>query len=138
MVEANTILQCSYLPSIGNMIPKYLENQVMLKFFLNRNFTQNWKDILHLKQAVKTKRKTKNHETFSSLQLSCSVVSDSAMSWIAAHQASLSITKVRSLPNSCPLSRWCHPTISYSVVPFSYCLQSFLASGSFAMSKLFA
>ena len=40
--------------------------------------------------------------------------------------------------NSCPLSRWCHPTISSSVVPFSFCLQSFPASGSFLMSWLFA
>ena len=41
-------------------------------------------------------------------------------------------------PNSCPLSWWCHPTISSSVIPFSSCLQSFLASGSFQMSQLFA
>ena len=40
-------------------------------------------------------------------------------------------------PNSCPLSQWCHPTISSSVVPFSYCPQSFPASGSFPMSQLF-
>ena len=40
-------------------------------------------------------------------------------------------------PNSCPLSRWCHPTILFSVVPFSSCLQSFLSSGSFPMSQLF-
>ena len=40
--------------------------------------------------------------------------------------------------NSCPLSRWCHPTISSSVVPFSSCPQSFPASGSFQMSQLFA
>ena len=40
--------------------------------------------------------------------------------------------------NSCPLSRWCHPTISSSVIPFSSCLQSFPASGSFQMSQLFA
>ena len=40
--------------------------------------------------------------------------------------------------NSCPLSRWCHPTISSSVVPFSSCLQSFPTSGSFPMSWLFA
>ena len=40
--------------------------------------------------------------------------------------------------NSCPLSRWCHPTISSSFVPFSSCLQSFPASGSFPMSQLFA
>ena len=41
-------------------------------------------------------------------------------------------------PNSCPLSRWCHPTISSSVVPFFSCPQSFPASGSFQMSQLFA
>jgi len=40
-------------------------------------------------------------------------------------------------PNSCPLSRLCHLTISSSVVPFSSCLQSFPASGSFQMSQLF-
>ena len=39
--------------------------------------------------------------------------------------------------NSCPLSRWCHPTISSSVVPFSSRLQSFPASGSFLMSQFF-
>ena len=39
---------------------------------------------------------------------------------------------------SCPLSQWCHPTISSSVVPFSSCSQSFPASGSFQMSLLFA
>ena len=44
----------------------------------------------------------------------------------------------RVYPNSCPLSRWCHPTISFSVVRFSSCLQSFPASGSFPMSQLFA
>ena len=40
--------------------------------------------------------------------------------------------------NSCALSWWCHPTISSSVVPFSSCLQSFPASGSFPMSRLFS
>ena len=39
--------------------------------------------------------------------------------------------------NPCPLSRWCHPTISCSFVPFSFCPQSFPASGSFQMSQLF-
>ena len=38
---------------------------------------------------------------------------------------------------SCPVSWWCHPTFSPSVVPFSSCLQSFLASGSFPLSRLF-
>ena len=40
-------------------------------------------------------------------------------------------------PNPFPLSRWCHPTISSSVIPFSSCPQSFPASGSFQMSQLF-
>ena len=40
--------------------------------------------------------------------------------------------------NSCPLSQWCHPTISSSVIPFSSCPQSFPASGSFQMSHFFA
>ena len=40
-------------------------------------------------------------------------------------------------PNSCPLSQWCYPTISSSVVPFSSCLQSFPASGSFPVSQFF-
>ena len=44
----------------------------------------------------------------------------------------------RACSNSCPLSQWCHITISSSVVPFSSCLQSFLASGSFPMNQFFA
>ena len=44
----------------------------------------------------------------------------------------------RACSNSCPLSWWCHPTVSSSIIPFSSCLQSFPASGSFLMSQLFA
>ena len=55
----------------------------------------------------------------------------------AAHQASLSFTISTAYSKSCPLSCWCHPTISFSVVPFS-CPQSFPASGSFQMCQLFA
>ena len=44
----------------------------------------------------------------------------------------------RAYPNSCPLSQWCHQTISSSVIPFSSCPHSFPASGSFQMSQLFA
>ena len=40
--------------------------------------------------------------------------------------------------NSCPLSQWCHPTISSSVIPFSSCLRSFPASGSFKVNQFFA
>ena len=44
----------------------------------------------------------------------------------------------RAYSKSCPLSQWSHPTISSSVIPFSSCLQSFSASGSFPMSWVFA
>ena len=56
--------------------------------------------------------------------------------WTAACQASLSITNSWSLHKLMSLSLWCHPAISSSVVPFSSCLQSFLASGSFPESVL--
>ena len=57
--------------------------------------------------------------------------------WTAACQASLSSPTPRVYSNSCPLSRWCHPTISSSVVPFSSRPQSFPASGSFLVSQFF-
>ena len=74
---------------------------------------------------------------FSSLQLLSRVLLF-ATPWTAARQASLSITNSGVYSNSIPLSQWCHPTISSSVVPFSSCPQSFPASGSFQMSQLFA
>ena len=61
-----------------------------------------------------------------------------ATPWTAAHQASLSIPTPRAYSSSCPLSPWCHPTISSSVAPFSSWLQSFPASGSFQTSQFFA
>ena len=56
--------------------------------------------------------------------------------WTAAQQVSLSITYSWNL-NSYPLSQWCHPTVSSSVIPFSSCLQACPASGSFPMSWFF-
>ena len=60
-----------------------------------------------------------------------------ATPWTTARQASLSITNSGTCSNSCPSSRGCHPTILSSVIPFSSCLQSFPASGSFPMSQFF-
>ena len=57
--------------------------------------------------------------------------------WTAACQASLLSPAPGVYSNPCPLSRWCHPPISSSVVPFSSCPQSLPASGSFQMSQLF-
>jgi len=58
--------------------------------------------------------------------------------WTAACQAHCPSPTPRVYSNSCPLSRWCHPTISSSVISFSSCLQSFPASGSFLASQFFA
>ena len=77
-----------------------------------------------------------SHSCISSVQ-SLSHVRLFATPWTAARQASLPITNSRSLPNPCPLSQWCHPTISSSVIPFSSCPQSFPALGSFLMSQFF-
>ena len=60
-----------------------------------------------------------------------------ATPWTAARQASRPSPTPGVHTNPCPLSLWCHPTISSSVVPFSFCPQSFQASGSFQMSQLF-
>ena len=73
---------------------------------------------------------------FSSVQ-SLSHVRLFAAPWIAAHQASLSISNSGVHSDSHPSSQWCHPAISSSVVPF-FCSQSLPTSKSFPMSQLFS
>ena len=73
-----------------------------------------------------------------SVQFSHSVVSDSLRPHEPQHtRPSCPSPTPGVYPNPCPLIRWCHPTISSSVVPFSSRLQSFPASGSFQVSQLF-
>ena len=75
---------------------------------------------------------------FSSVQFSCSVRSDSLQPHELQHASPPCPSPTsRAYPNSCSLSRWCHPIISSSVIPFSSCPQNFPASGSFPMSQLF-
>ena len=77
--------------------------------------------------------------TLSSVQFSRSVVSESLRPHEPQHARLPCPSPTPGVyPNSCPLSWWCHPTISSSVIPFSSCPQSFPASGSFQMSQLFA
>ena len=76
---------------------------------------------------------------FSSVQFSHSVVSDSLQPHESQHaRPPCSSSTPGVYPNPYPSSQWCHPAISSSVVPFSYCPQSFPALGSFTMSQLFA
>ena len=75
---------------------------------------------------------------FSSVQFSHSFVSNSLRPYGLQHtRPPCPSPTPEACSNSCPLSQWCHPTISSSVVPFFSCLQSFPASGSFPMSLFF-
>ena len=74
-----------------------------------------------------------------SVQFSHSVVSNSLWPHESQHTRPPCPSPMpRVYPNSCPSSRWCHPAISSSVIPFSSCPQSLPASESFPMSQLFA
>ena len=111
-----------------NTLEKWRTNQeitLMRNHLLPKNWW--WRETSEFKFIVNWRMR---HQ-FSSVQ-SLSRVRLFATPWTTAHQASLSITITPEVhSNSCPLSQWCHPTISSFVFPFSSCLQSFLASGSF-------
>ena len=87
----------------------------------------------------KRKREVSKYLQFSSVHFSRSVVSDCL--WLHEPQHArppCPSPTPRGYSNSCPLNRWCHLTISFSVIPFTSCLQSFPTSESFQMNQLFA
>ena len=76
--------------------------------------------------------------TFSSVNFSGSVLSDYLRPHESQHARPPCPSPIPGVySNSCPSSQWCHPAISFSVIPFSSCPQSLPASGSFPMSQLF-
>ena len=88
------------------------------------------------KKDFKTKTVIKDKEGYS-VQFSYSVMSDSLRPHEPQHaRPPCPSPTPRVHPNPCPLSQWCHPAISSSVLPFSSCPQSFPASGFFQMSQL--
>ena len=88
---------------------------------------------------LKNKWRWTNYFDYCSVQFSRSVVSDSLWPHESQHaRPPCPSSTPRVYSNSCPSSRWCHPAISSSVVPFSSCPHSLPASGSFPMSQLFA
>ena len=101
------------------------------------------KEILYQKAGMLTVSFTLNLQVNScksctSVQFSRSVVSDSLWPHELQHARPPCPSPTPGVySNSCPSSRWCHPAISSSVVPFSSCPQSLPASGSFPMSQLF-
>ena len=79
----------------------------------------------------------KNH--ISSIQFNCSVMFDSMRPHGLQHaRPPCPLPTPGAYSNSCPSSQWCHPNISSSVIPFSSCFQSVLASRSFPRSQFFA
>ena len=89
-------------------------------------------------RTFKTEKVDRNLKLCISSVQSLSRVRLFATPWTAARQASLSITNSQSSLRLMSFSRWCHPAISSSVVPFSSCPQSLPASESFPVSQLFA
>ena len=96
---------------------------IFLLKFVTPFWVTKWK--VHMKHSVQ----------FSSVTQLCPTLCDPMDCSYARLPCPL--TTPGAYPNLCLLSWWCHPTISSSVIPFSSCLQSFLASGSFPVSQLF-
>ena len=118
----DTLLRKAPLPLPAQ--PFYVELQLMRVFWCQVQSGNHW---------------AKCPVTFSSVQFSCSVMSNSL--WPHEPQnARLPYPPPtpRAYSDSCPFSWWCHPTISSSVIPFSSCLHSFPVSGSFPVSQFFA
>ena len=91
----------------------------------------NWSTCIFLNYGL-----GENHSN--SVQFSCPVVSDSLWPHGLQHaRLQCPSPTPGAYSNSCPLSQWCHPTISSPIIPFSSCLQSFPASWSFLMSHFF-
>ena len=130
---------------------------MLFNFFSENNMrtqqtvSENHIDPSYFQLIVSFKCTSKNmslmvnyHITFSwctlhaSVQFSCPVVSDSLRPHEPQHAGPPCSSPTPGVhSNSCPLSQWCHPTISSSVMPFSSFLQSFPASGSFPVSQFF-
>ena len=110
-------------------------------FFLEMNWQQKSEDEIKYTEFWSPNFnifKKKNDFLLYSVQFSYSVMFDSLQPHELQHARPPCPSPTPGVyPNSSPLSRWCHPTTSTSVIPFSSCLQSFPASGSFQISQLF-
>ena len=101
-----------------------------------------WEILLLISDQIWKLKKNENYVIVyesSSVQFSCSVVSDSLRPHESQHaRPPCPSPTPRVHPDTRPLSQWCHPAISSSVVPFSSCPQSLSASESFPVSQPFA
>ena len=124
-----TVMLYFLLINVDQSTPRWLHHSLM-------NLTPFWKYFVFSKFSNKNGYTWVANHT---VQFSRSVMSDSLWPHGLKHaRPPCPSPTPRVYSSSCPLSRWCHPTISSSVVPFSSCPQSLPASGSFPMSQLFA
>ena len=91
-----------------------------------------------MKRELMNRKIKKKYIHWSTVQFSCSVMSNSLQPHGLQHaRLPCPLPSPEACSNSWPLSQWCHPPISSSVIPFCSCPQSFPALGSFLMSQLF-
>ena len=132
-------LQINYLPSLGPRFHQFIEEaEHPWRFFKIPSCSHllwfHWRMFIFPNTCMLHAKSLQ----FSSVQFSCSVVSDSMDCSKPVHDQSLTITNSQSLLKLISIELdGCHPTISFSVILFS-CLPSFPASGSFQMSQFFA
>ena len=120
------------ITSYGRTQMSFLANSIH-KTNTNRHKGRNWQKSRRLQHSSHIKGQI--FQTDPKWYSSCSVMSDSLRTHGLQHaRPPCPSSTPRVYSNSCPLSQWCHPTISSSVIPFS-CLQSFAASGPFQMSQ---
>ena len=118
-------------------MPEQEKDQLGFTFYLC-NCRHFWLDILECTRFIEIFCIEELGWKFSSVSFSHSIVSDSLWPYRPQHARPPCPSPSPGVyPNSRPLSRWCHPTISSSVIPISSCPQSLPASGTFQMSQLF-
>ena len=134
--DKNTLLH--YSPCTNELLQCYLTCGPQMKASSQTVFYHSTTSYIYASINSESTQLKTFISTFSSVQFSCSVVSDSSWPHKSQHARPPcpSLTP-RVHSDSCASSRWCHPAISSSVVPFSSCPQSLPASESFSMSQLF-
>ena len=150
-MEIKTTVRCHLTPTRTAIIKKFRNNKCWRECGEEGTLLHCWwefKLTAIMENSMETSFKTRNKSTacssnpitghiYTLLLFSHSVVSDSLqLHGLQYFRLPCSSLSPRVLSNLCPLTRWCHPTISSSVVPFSR-LQAFPASGSFQMSQFF-
>ena len=117
---------------IANHFPSLLSIIIIIMNIISGRYK-----MMGCKESLREHSMGRKREPISSVQFSRSVVSDSLWPHGLQHARPPCPLATRGVnSNSCPLSWWCHPTVSSSVIPFS-CLQSFPGSGSFQMNQFF-